>query len=261
MKKIILVVIPCYGSAPFLNELISSLLGQELMHGWLIHIALVDNGLDIASLDSLLHTNLFTLIRPSTNLMYLNSISYALATILHCDLVLLSNQDVVIDNSFLVESLRIYLSLGSSRAHNNIIMPTHKNLEGDIYCQGLSQKFGLYFCNVKEISALTPFIQSAIQIDYISGCFFMANPLFLREILSRIGPWWSLYLEDIAISIEAKLGGAMLLCATDCFITHDYSPVYSRVSKILHYLKSLFLLLRYRLFSCLQLRHLLGSDC
>lgn len=234
------VLIPAYGCADQLPDLVNSLRIQILPKNWLMQIVIIDNGLINVMAKKFSSDERITYLKQAKNLMYINSITYCLKRE-GSDMILACNQDVKLLDASVIMSLAKVISNQRNNGKEAIVMPSHKNVQGKVYCNGIRRFLCLFVCNTNRKG----FLGSVMNIDYFSGCFFLCSQRALESVANRIGSWPSMYLEDIAMSMEARSQGYLMFCVLDTYILHDYKPVYKSFTKSLLYMRSMYYLVKY----------------
>jgi len=238
------VIIPAYGNAPCLVSLIDQLQKQRMPIGCNIEILIIDNGLIKSLAQELRDRGDCRYISSGANLMYMNAITMGLRYALGVS-VLISNQDVRLIGEDVLIGLLGELRAYSSKGIESILMPCHRDRNGQTYCTGLRRKGLFFICESSGNQVASSSHVKSYKIDYFSGCFFLTHKSTLSMITANIRNWPSMYLEDVAMSLEAARNQIRLFCMKDLSIVHDYQPVYKSPAKSFLYIKSVFYFLRY----------------
>lgn len=234
MEKIC-VVIPAFGNPSNCKNIVHNIISCIQIHPLLITI--VDNGLNKKIDLSEFNTDLIQFLNPGRNLFYIDSLSYAISKNIEYDYFVLLNDDLHLTSGFnlglAINRIKHLKSQGAEAICCPAILITNSNRV--VNCTGLYRKGPIYVCRdyLKNYDAVKS--KSFYKTHNVTGAALIGHRDNLVKILSKLGRWNCMYLEDAAIGISADILNIQQYCFADIYAYHDFSPVIKSLKKIRRY--------------------------
>lgn len=234
MEKVC-VVIPAFGDPSNCKNIVNNLISCIQLNHLLITI--VDNGLSKQIDLNEFNTDFIQYLNPGRNLFYIDSLSYAISKNIEYDYFVLLNDDLHLtsgfDLSLAINRIKYLKSQGSEAISCPAILITNSN--NVVNCTGLFRKGPIYVCRdyLKNYDSIKS--KSFYKTHNVTGAALIGHRDNLVKILSKLGKWNCMYLEDAAIGISADILNIQQYCFADIYAYHDFLPVLKSLKKIRRY--------------------------
>jgi GT2 family glycosyltransferase len=209
-------VVVAYNGGSYLEACVRSLLAQTID----VEVIVVDNAStdgSIERLESAFGPRLRVIRRP-VNGGYAAGANTGWRAI-SAPLVVILNQDVTLAPDCLARMREVLVAEPrDSLVTPKLVMasdPSHVNAVGnDVHLSGVAWAHGF--------GTATDEWRGVLEVTAISGAAFMARTSFL-ERLGGLDESYFMYVEDVDLSLRARLAGAVCLASCDAVATHDWS--------------------------------------
>ncbi len=210
-------VVVAFNGGDALQKCVESLLGQRVDD---LEIIVVDNASTDGSIERLegQYADRVRVVRESTNRGYAAGANVGWRAS-SADLVAILNQDLVLMPDCL-EKMREALTTAGRDAlvTPKLVLasdPTRVNAVGnDVHVSGVAWCHGL--------GSPADAWHGTVEVTAISGAAFMAHASFLAD-LDGLEERYFMYMEDVDLSLRARLAGGTCLAACDAVAVHDWS--------------------------------------